>query len=485
MKTFFDKKKIMFLLLIVFIIINFLIFVPKFIFGDEAWSAKISSMGFLSSIQNSLNDFHPPLYHLILSLFLYIFPSNEILLKILSIIFGVLTLYIILFKLNEFLGEEEAQYLSILITCSPFFLYITTIVRMYSLALLLSSLSLFFFFKILNEERKYKIHFIISNILMMLTHHLTIPLFFIESFYFLIKKKWHLVLTSVICGALYSPFSYIFLIQVRRRLGLQRGWGNITLENFFSDFFSFLFFNSKGTHFLLILFFIFLLILGFIKYKNDKKVFILFYFFSYFLMFLIITKILGSLYFHYISLIIIPSYYLLVEGVFFFKKHKEKILIFLIIFLFVFTPFSFIKGYPEIPQIKNLLNGKKVVFLNRYEMYRYTFNINGDFKFISDLPLNNFTFDTSKKIEYAINFIENEKKPFIFVYSQLGSDLLSIYDPKGKIKKYLEEKSNSKILFGIYSEYPIFIYFYIPWNRVNKSADKINENTTPKVTFLI
>lgn len=188
----------------------------------------------------------------------------------------------------------------------------------------------------------------------------------------------------------------------------------------------------------------------------------LFYFSIYFLMFLTITKLFGSLYFHYISLIIIPSYYLLIEGAFFFKKYKEKILIFLIILLFVFTPMSFIKGYPEISQIKNILNGKKVIFLNRYEMYRYTFNINGDFKFISDLPLNNFTLGTSQKIENAINFLENEEKPFIFVYSQVGSDFLSLYDPKGKIKKVLEEKSSSKKIFGIYSDLTLFIYYLEP-----------------------
>lgn len=455
-------KSFLFLLLIIFIMANFIVLVPKFIFGDEAWSAKISSMGILSAIKNSLNDFHPPLYHIVLSLFLYVFPKNEILLKILSLVFGTLSLYIVLFKLNEFIGEEESKYLSIVIAVSPFFLYIITLVRMYSLALFLSSLSLLYFFKLLKGDRKFKIHFIISNILMMLTHHLTIPLFFIESFYFLIKKRWNAFITSIICGVLYLPFSYIFLIQLKRRFELSRGWGNITFESFFSDFFSFLLFNSKGVSILIISIFIFLIIFGFFNLKNENKIFMIFYSSTYFVMFLVITKLFGSLYFHYISLIIIPSYYLLIEGAFFFKKYKEKILIFLIILLFVFTPTSFIRGYPEISQTKNLLNGKKVIFLNRYEMYRYTFNINGDFKFIADLPLNNFTFDNSKKIENAINFIENEEKPFIFVYSQVGSDFLSLYDPKGKIKKVLEEKSSSKLTFGIYSDLTLFIYFLEP-----------------------
>ncbi|MBC7194723.1 MAG: hypothetical protein H5U37_03620, partial [Caldisericia bacterium] len=125
---------------------------------------------------------------------------------------------------------------------------------------------------------------------------------------------------------------------------------------------------------------------------------------------------------------------------------------------------SFIKGYPDVPQIKNLINNKKAVFLNRYEMYRYTFNLNGDFEFIADLPLNNFTFDTQKKIDEAINFIENEKPPFYFIYSQVGSDLLSLYDPKGKIKRFLEEKTSSKTTHGIYSDSTVIIYYLEPMN---------------------
>ncbi|MCX8095323.1 MAG: glycosyltransferase family 39 protein [Caldisericia bacterium] len=462
MKLILDKKRVFFLLIVAFLITNFLIFIPKFIYGDEAWSAKVSSLGLISAILNSLNDFHPPLYHILLSLFLYIFPHNEILLRIISLVFGILTIYIILFKLNEFIGEDESKYLGILITVSPFFLYISTLVRMYSLALFLSSLSILFFFNLLKGERVYKIHFVISNILMMLTHHLTIPLFFIESLYFLIKKRWSSFITSIICGIIYLPFSYIFFIQLKRRFELSRGWGNITFESFLSDFFSYLFLNSKEVFIFIIFILVFIIILGLIKFKNEFKIFLIFYFFTYFIMFFSITKIFGSLYFHYISFIIIPSYYLLIEGAFFFKKYKEKVLIFLIILFYIFVPFSLIKGHPEIPQIKNLLDGKKVIFLNKYEMYRYTFNITGEFKYILDLPLNNFMFDTSKKIEFALNFLEKEEKPTIFVYSQVGSDLLSLYDPKGKIKKYLDENSSSKIIFGIYSDLTLFIYFLEP-----------------------
>jgi uncharacterized membrane protein len=460
MKINFDKKFLLFLILIIILILNFLIFVPKFIWGDEAWSASISSMGLIESIKNSLNDFHPPLYHILLSIILYIIPNSSLLLKILSLIFGILTLYLILFKLNNFIGENESNYLSIFLTFSPFFLYTFSIVRMYPLVVLLSIISIISFFEILSESKKSNfIKYVISNLLMMLTHYLSIPLFFIQGLYFLIKKNFKGFKIFIINGIIYLPFSYIFLIQLKRRLSLTRGWGNILPQTFFSDFFSYLFLNSKNVSIFLILIFIFLIILSFFRIKNDAQKFFSLYFLTYLLMFYLITLKLGSLYFHYISLIILPSYFLITKGVLFFEKYKEKILIFIIIILFSFIPITFIKGYPEIEKIQNEIKNKNVFFLNKYEMYRFTFGIKGDFKFIMDLPLNNFTLDNEKKINFAIDLLKKEEKPFILVYSSVGSDLLSIYDPKGKLKKFLEENSYEKITYGIYSESPAFLYY--------------------------
>jgi len=468
MKIFKDKRLVLFLILSTILIVNFIIFVPKFIWGDEAWSATISSMGLIESIKNSLNDFHPPLYHILLSLFLYILHDSGLLLRIISIILGILTIYIVIFKFDKFIGDIESSYLSILLSISPFFLYIFSLVRMYSLSVFLSTLSLLYFFhvnmvsntKLTYEQRKYFILYIISNLCMMLTHHLTIPLFFLQGFYFLIKKNFKALKTFIITCLIYLPFSYIFYIQLKRRFTLSRGWGNILPETFLKDFFSYLFLNSRNISIFIILIFIIFIIFGLSKFKTDAQKFFIIYFLSYSLMFYIVTIKLGSLYFHYLSFIILPAYFLLTQGIIFFKKYKEKFLLFIIIVLFIFTPATFIKAYPEIPKIQNEIKDRRVVFLNRYEMYRYTFGIKGDFIFLMDLPLNNFTIDTNEKIDDSIKKLEEEENSFIFLYSSVGSDFLSIYDPKGKLKKYLEENSIEKKLFGIYSESPVFLYFF-------------------------
>ncbi|HPC56947.1 MAG TPA: hypothetical protein PLP10_03750, partial [Caldisericia bacterium] len=339
---------------------------------------------------------------------------------------------------------------------------------MYSLSVFLSTLSLLYFFhvnmvsntKLTYEQRKYFILYIISNLCMMLTHHLTIPLFFLQGFYFLIKKNFKALKTFIITCLIYLPFSYIFYIQLKRRFTLSRGWGNILPETFLNDFFSYLFLNSRNISIFIILIFIIFIIFGLSKFKTDAQKFFIIYFLSYSLMFYIVTIKLGSLYFHYLSFIILPAYFLLTQGIIFFKKYKEKILLFIIIVLFIFTPATFIKAYPEIPKIQNEIKDRRVVFLNRYEMYRYTFGIKGDFIFLMDLPLNNFTIDTNEKIDNSIKKLEEEENSFIFLYSSVGSDFLSIYDPKGKLKKYLEENSIEKKLFGIYSESPVFLYFF-------------------------
>ncbi len=459
------KKKIIFVVLLIIFIILFLVFVPKFIWGDEAWSGKIASMGFKSSLYYSFNDFHPPLYHLILSLLFYIFPDSWIVGRIFSLLLGILLIYIILFHLNRFIGEEESVLLSIVLTFSPFFLYIFTLVRMYSLAVLLSLLSIYSFFALLRGENL-SILFVISNLSMLLTHHFTLPLFLLEGLFFLIKKLRKGFKVFLITLILYLPFTYILLVQLKRRLTLSRGWGNILSASFFKDTFSFLFFNSKDATLFLIIPFIILILFPFFRLKSDEDKFFASYFILYLSMFFILSLITGSIFFHYISLLIIPSYYLLVKGIMFFDKLKEKLLVFVLIALISFVPFSFLKAYPDVKELKREIEGKRVVFLNRYEEFRHTFGIKGDFLFLRDLPLNNFTFDRTKKIREGIEKLEELKRneSFIFVYTGVGSNLLSIYDPKGKIKRWLEENSTLKKELDMFTPSPIFIYYFFSRN---------------------
>jgi len=151
-----------------------------------------------------------------------------------------------------------------------------------------------------------------------------------------------------------------------------------------------------------------------------------------------------------------------VKGIMFFDKLKEKFLVFVLIVLFAFVPFSFLKAYPDVKELHKEIEGKEVVFLNRYEEFRHTFGVKGEFLFLRDLPLNNFTFDKTKKIKEGIEKLEELKKneSFIFVYTGVGSNFLSIYDPKGKIKKWLEENSTLKKELDMFTPSPIFIYYF-------------------------
>lgn len=460
------KKKIIFLVLITIFIVLFLIFVPKFLWGDEAWSAKVSSIGFKDAIYYSFNDFHSPLYHIILSVLFYIFPDSWAVGRVFSLILGVFFIYFILFYLNRFIGEKESILLSIVLVFSSFFLYIFTLVRMYPLAVSLSILSIYSFFALLREENA-SILFLTSNLFMLLTHHFTLPLFLLEGLFFLIKKTKKGFKLFLITLILYLPFTYILLIQLKRRLTLSRGWGNILSSSFFKDTLSFLFFNTNKAPLILVLVFSAIIVVSFLRIKNDEDKFFISYFLLYLLMFYVLSLITGSIYFHYISLIIAPSYYMLVKGIIFFNKFKEKILTFVLIALFSFIPFSFLKAYPEIRDIQNEIEGKRVVFLNIYEEFRHTFGIDGNFAFLRDLPLNNFTFDKTKRIEEGIKEMEELKnrEDFIFVYSGVGSNFLSIYDPKGKIKRYLEENSTLKREFSLFSSSPVFLYYFMDGSK--------------------
>ena len=62
---------------------------------DEAVQAITSQGTFLNLFQELRGDFHPPLYHLFMWVWVHFFGNSEIILRLPSVIFGTLTIYIV------------------------------------------------------------------------------------------------------------------------------------------------------------------------------------------------------------------------------------------------------------------------------------------------------------------------------------------------------------------------------------------------------
>lgn len=198
---------------------------------DEAINvnnAKI--LDFKSLVLNySLGDFHPPLYHVVLKSWMLMFGTSEISVRLPSVIFGIVTVYVTyligkkLFaeKLSLF-EEKTALIAAALMATAPLHIYYSQEARMYSLAAMLASLSVYFFTSIIKKDALvYWIGFIVSTALMLYSDYmpyLLIPLFVI--YLFLNRKNiskhttFAFIPAFVVVAILISPWLVVFQKQL-------------------------------------------------------------------------------------------------------------------------------------------------------------------------------------------------------------------------------------------------------------------------------
>ena len=136
---------------------------------DEAISALAVRDYSYSQIISAfiIGDTHPPLYYFILKAWSGAFGYWEPTLRVLSVIFGVLTVYVVYLIAKKIGGKKLGIVSSFLLAPAPLHIYYSQEIRMYSLSSLAVSLAVFLFIRLLdkNPNRKDWILFSLSLLL--------------------------------------------------------------------------------------------------------------------------------------------------------------------------------------------------------------------------------------------------------------------------------------------------------------------------------
>lgn len=106
---------------------------------DEATSVLAASRFSFSEIihQFSVGDFHPPAYYLLLKFWIGIFGSSEVAARSMSVIFGVITIYLVYSLTRKLFDNTTALIAALLLATAPLHIYYSQEVRMYALETLL------------------------------------------------------------------------------------------------------------------------------------------------------------------------------------------------------------------------------------------------------------------------------------------------------------------------------------------------------------
>ncbi len=174
---------------------------------DEATSGNVVRSFSYGDIVTkfSVGDFHPPLYYLLLKFWASIFGSNDWVLRIPSVTFGILTIFIV-YKIGYSLKNKRVGIIvALLLATSSLHVYYSQEARMYSLATLLVSLSFYSFIKALeSKQKRWQYFFILSLLGSIYTDY--VPVLILPVYLYLIFKKR--------LSGIFFPAFFIFILGI-------------------------------------------------------------------------------------------------------------------------------------------------------------------------------------------------------------------------------------------------------------------------------
>ncbi len=356
------------------------------IFASEAFMHSISTRGLFPAL--SFNFVLSPAFCLVVKLWRSL-GDTEFILRLLPVIFGTFSI-IVIYKLGKRLFNTKVGLFSaFILSISPFHVYHSQELRMYSLIGLSSLLSVYYLIKALQERKSsYWAAYIIFNIISLYAHHMTIFILFSEVFFFLIYHKRYRDLTKkwLISHALILIFLIPWILNIFLGTRFNFETANFylhplenwilppSIKSFFWTFKSFsIGFNAgRITYILATASFLSLAIYGIVKSPKTENLFLVLC-----LLFLplLIPFVISQFKYCYVIRYFIPSsffYYILVAAGL--NKIKQRYSILIIIFILALTGGA-LKNY-----YANYLPGSNIQFMAAIPKM----DIEGAVKYIKD-----------------------------------------------------------------------------------------------------
>lgn len=185
---------------------------------DEATQLILSAKSISEIIHNRVADFHPPLSYLLYHFWLKL-GSSEVWLRLLPVIFGVATVFAIYLLTIRMFNKRIALLSALLLSISPYHIYYSQEVRMYSLAALLATLSMYFFVNIIKGKRLTDtLAYVIATTSLLYTHYLGVFLVLSQFIFILIcckEKTRQFIAVTAVVTVLYIPWLPSLLKQLQ------------------------------------------------------------------------------------------------------------------------------------------------------------------------------------------------------------------------------------------------------------------------------
>lgn len=214
------------LLITVSCTVSFLTLYSQSIRLDESQSIWASTKSIPAILSYIAQDVHVPLYALMLHVWMQIFGTDILMVRLLSFVFFIATLPV-LYTFSKESGSRRVAYLTVaLFTLSPFVMWYSNEARMYTLFTLVTSLNHLYFLRLIRSEGKCaKFGYFVSAVAGLYTHYF---------FLFLLITQGIFVIAR--CAALVYSDSEFRVKSVwsitKKHMRLPLRWGGIAFEAF-------------------------------------------------------------------------------------------------------------------------------------------------------------------------------------------------------------------------------------------------------------
>lgn len=218
---------------------------PEGLWNDEYVSWMISSTPFFEGfVQAVKSQCHMPFYYLYLKFFMTIFGQSDLVLRLTSVLAGVIAIPVMFFTGLE--KDKRTAYLCAGFTAiSSFLIYYSQEVRLYSLLFLISALCILYTIRcVKNPEKKNIILCLLFNFLILFTHTIGFVFVFFNLVFLSVNLykqykniiKWIWISTATV-GILLSPL----VIKILTTQSFSQWWGHFSISRIgflFTDYFS-------------------------------------------------------------------------------------------------------------------------------------------------------------------------------------------------------------------------------------------------------
>lgn len=194
---------------------------------DEVFSIRVGRLAWGDIIRLSLSDVHSPLYLLLLNFWTGLFGETESAVRMFSVLFSVLTVFVIYHLALRLFNSRTAFFAALFITLSPFHVFYAQETRVYSLLTFVSATSVYFFVSWLKEDtRLSSVLYVISTAILLYTHLYAAFVVMAQVFYFALLflreggtfarrvRRW--LILQLITASLFLPWAVVVWQQATR-----------------------------------------------------------------------------------------------------------------------------------------------------------------------------------------------------------------------------------------------------------------------------